>query len=144
MTTTQPDQSPRKTYGEYLDTDLIAWAPCGCWLSVMLESADFADNAQRVAEFARDAQRADRHGRVRVERVPHSRFGEIVKAEQAAGKKSGCDHEPQWGGIEPTHRMCPRCHKDVKLKKNGTLSAHKLLYGTCPAVPYERKDTGDV
>lgn len=118
---------------EYLDTDLIAWAPCGCWTAVMMEVADFAENAKRIAEFAREAERS---GGARVERIPHSHFSEIVEAEKAAGKKVGCNHDPKWGGLVPTHRMCPRCHKDVKVRKDGTLSAHKLLYSTCSQEPW--------
>lgn len=127
--------SPRVAHGEFLDTDLISWAPCGCWMAVMVETADFAENAKRVAEFVRDAERS---GGGRVERIPHSRVKEIFDAEKARGKKVGCDHDPKWGGLVPTHRECPRCWKDVKIRQDGKLSAHKHGWSTCSQEPYER------
>ena len=117
------------------DGSLVAFAPCGCWIAVQVEYADLAENARRTTEFVRDAQRMDRLNRVRVERLTMDGFRALRNG--ANGDLSiGCDHDPEWGGIEPTHDYCPRCHKQVKKLKNGRLAAHKDGWFTCSQEPY--------
>jgi hypothetical protein len=109
----------------FLDTDLVAFAPCGCWFAVMIEERDLEENGRRVAEFARDAKRS---GSDDVRRMTHKEW--IALSTDADGKPLPmCQHEPRWGGMKPTHRDCPACHKTLKLRQDGSLPAHKA-YGS--------------
>lgn len=105
------------------DTSLVAFAPCGCWFAVMIESVDFAENAKRTTEFMRDIKRG---GGGRVERMTHEEW-KALRNGVNGDKKWGCDHDPEWGGLVSNYDECPRCGKDVKKLKGGGLAAHKAL-----------------
>lgn len=117
----------------FLDTDLVAFAPCGCWFAVMIEEVDLAENAKRVAEFVRDAKRS---GSEDVRRMTHKEW--IALSTDADGKPLPmCQHEPRWGGMKATHGDCPRCWKTLKLRQDGTLPAHKDRYSRYSACSME-------
>ena len=116
----------------FLDTDLVVWAPCGCWMSVMVEYKDPVENAEATVEFIRDNIERKVGGEVRLERMKHSDF--------AALKQPDCTHDPKWGGVTSTHGYCPQCSRLLKKKKDGTFVKHGG-YVPCSQEPRPRVTT---
>ena len=111
----------------FLDTDLVAFAPCGCWFAVMLEARDLAENARRVAEFVKEAKQS---GSEDVRRVTHAEWVKL-SADEHGKPLPMCQHEPRWGGMKATHEDCPQCWKACRIRKDGTLAAHQYYGRTC-------------
>jgi hypothetical protein len=111
---TAPDLSP------FTDRCLVAFMPCGCWFAVQMQAKDLGERGKRVAQFMRDVARekAERVDEMTVDEFRALRNG--VNGDQTWG----CDHEPQWGGVESDWDDCPRCLKTVKKRKDGRLYSH--------------------
>lgn len=115
---------------------LVAFQSCGCWSAVQVEFSDFAEQAQEQARFVKET---GYHGVVRYELMPMEQF-QALRNGVNKDLTHGCDHDPKWGGDPVTHRDCPRCHKTVKVKRDGTLRAHKWpSWVTCSQEPWESR-----
>jgi hypothetical protein len=117
---------------EFSGRNLVEFMPCGCWSAVQVVYADLRAQAPRTAEFMRQAAR---DGASRVVEMTHEEWCALRNGVNG-DLMSGCDHQPQWGGVESTHDVCPRCWKQVRKRKDGGLYAHKDGWLTCSQVPF--------
>lgn len=127
--------------GMFTGRTLVAFAPCGCWFAVLAEMTDPVERAAATSEFLADQKR---NGNIRFEDI---RFEDMTHEQWRALRNGignnlevGCDHEPKWGGGEPTHGECRRCRKSVKLRKDGKLVEHRTSsgFGVCSQEPWQR------
>lgn len=117
---------------------LVAFQSCGCWSAVQVVYADPEEQARESLRFIRDVKK---HSVTRIETLEWEAWRSLLNGVNG-DLKHGCDHDPQWGGDPSTHDDCPRCHKSVKLKKDGTLSAHKGYgYPNCTQEPWPQRVT---
>ena len=106
-----------------MSTHMIATSPCGCMSAVALTHyMDAKEQARFYREQVEDGDRVEV-----IDPEEYRRRGGVVAT---------CPHEPKWCGFVSPYGDCPRCHKRVLKKKNGSLRAHKERFDwTCSQEP---------